>query len=113
MTVKQLAEKTGFTVLCAAESLENEIHHIYTCDLLSLVMSRAQPNDAWVTVMGNVNSIAVAALADVACIVLAEGMLLDEDAKAKATERDIAVLASEQPVYETARLIEDAMRELH
>ncbi len=110
MTVKQLAQQTGFTVLCAQDSLENKVLHIYTCDLLSLVMGRAQEGDAWVTVMGNIHSIAVAALSDVACIVLAEGMCLDEDALSKAAEQDIAVLASELPVYETARIIEDALQ---
>lgn len=109
MTVKQLGERTGFRLLTGTESLQNEVTHIYTCDLLSLVMGRAQQGDAWVTVMGNVNSVAVAALSDVACIVLAEGMILDADALQRATEQDIAVLASKLAVYETARRIEDAM----
>ncbi len=110
MTVKQLGERTGFRLLTGTESLQNEVTHIYTCDLLSLVMGRARQGDAWVTVMGNVNSVAVAALADVACIVLAEGgMNLDADALQRATEQDIAVLASKLAVYETARCIEDAM----
>lgn len=109
MTVKQLMEITGFNLLTGIESLQNEVTHIYTCDLLSLVMGRARQGDAWVTVMGNVNSIAVAALADVACIVLAEGLVLDADALKRATEQDIAVFASKLAVYETARCIEDAM----
>ncbi len=110
MTVKQLEEKTGFRLLCGNECLQNEIMHIYTCDLLSLVIGRARPGDAWVTVMGNVNSVAVAALSDVACIVLAEGMNLDAHALQRALEQDIAVLASKLPVYETARCIEEALR---
>lgn len=109
MTVIQLGERTGFRLLTGIEGLQNEVTHIYTCDLLSLVMGRARQGDAWVTVMGNVNSVAVAALADVACIVLAEGMNLDADALQRATEQDIAVLASKLAVYETARCIEDAM----
>lgn len=106
MTVKELAKHTGLTVLNGADSLNNEIVHIYTCDLLSLVMGRAQPKDAWITVMGNVNSVAVASLADVACIVLAEGIGLDHDAREKAAQQDIAVLASDAPVYETACLVQ-------
>lgn len=105
MTVKELSEKTGFRILAGNESLNNTAKHIYTCDLLSLVMGRAQQDDAWITVMGNVNSIAVAVLADVACIILAEGMMLDADGLKKATEQDVAVLASTLPVYETAQKI--------
>ena len=35
-------------------------------------MGRAQEGDAWFTVMGNVNAVAVAVLADTACLVLTE-----------------------------------------
>ena len=52
---------------------------IYCCDLLSIVMGRAPADGLWVTVMGNLNSIAVAVLTDSACILLAEGMALDGD----------------------------------
>ena len=37
-------------------------------------MSKAPENGAWVTVMGNKNTLAVASLADVSCIILAEGI---------------------------------------
>ena len=39
---------------------------------LSWVMARAQSGNVWITVMGNVNAIAVATLTDVSCIVLTE-----------------------------------------
>ncbi len=105
MTVQELAEKTGFLLVTGKGSLENTPEHIYTCDLLSLVMGRAQPNDVWITVMGNVNSVAVAVLADVACIILAEGMALDAEAAKKAAEQDVAVLLSPLAVYETAQRV--------
>ena len=55
-------------------------------------MGRAKESSAWVTVMGNVNAVAVAVLADISCIVLAENSTLDEDAKIKADEHDIPIL---------------------
>lgn len=109
MTVKELAEKTGFKIAAGDDALENEPKSIYTCDLLSLVMGRAKAGDAWVTVMGNINAVAVAVLADAACIVVAEGVPLDEAAKQKAEAQDVAVLLSDLPVYETAKLIEKAI----
>ena len=57
---------------------------------------------AWVTVMGNMNTLAVATLADAACIILAEGAALDETARKKAEQQDIMVLATEEPVFEAA-----------
>ena len=76
MTVKELAAACGFDVACG-EGDREVTGGIYCCDLLSIVMGRAPADCAWVTVMGNLNSIAVSVLADTACIVLAEGMALD------------------------------------
>jgi hypothetical protein len=52
--------------------------------------------------MGNINSIGVAVLADIACIILVENAPLDADALKKATENDIAVLRSSKPAYDIA-----------
>ena len=108
MTVEQLAQELGLTVLCGGEPLSRQVESVYSCDLLSFVMGRAPADSAWVTVMGNINAMAVAPLADTACIVLAENAALDEDAAAKANLMDIAVLRSGLPVYETAKAIEQA-----
>ena len=109
MTIKDIAQSTGFSIAAGAESLTNDTNHIFACDLLSLVMGRAQAGDIWVTVMGNMNAVAVAVLADVACIVLAEGVQMDEAGIAKAAEQDVPVLYSPLPVYETIKKIELAM----
>ena len=73
MTVGDIKEKLGLKALCENEdSLSREVTGGYCGALLSWVMSRAKAGDAWMTVMGNVNSIGVAALADIACIILTE-----------------------------------------
>ena len=58
---------------------EREVTRVFCCDLLSIAMGRAPADCAWVTVMGNMNTLAVASLADVSCVVLAEGTALDEE----------------------------------
>ena len=102
MTVNQLAERLSLKILAGNFSLDNTICSGYCCDLLSWVMSRAKENDAWITVMGNLNSIAVASLTDCACIILAENASLDNDAKQKADSQDISILQSDLPAYELA-----------
>ena len=109
MTVEQLSQALGLKVLCGGEPLSRQVESVYSCDLLSFVMGRAPADSAWVTVMGNVNAMAVALLADVACVVLAEGAALDEQAAQKAAENGIAVLASKQPVFDTALAIHEAL----
>lgn len=101
MTVRQMAERLRLETLVAGDE-EREVTGGYCGDLLSWVMGRAQEGDAWFTVMGNVNAIAVAVLADVACIVLAEDSPLDEDARARAGMQEVTVLRSGRTVFELA-----------
>ena len=109
-TVKQLSEIANMKVLCRGENFEREITGCYCGDLLSWVMSRAQCGDAWLTVMGNVNAVGVAALADTACIVLTENAAFDENARMRAEQNGITVLQTEKNTYETAVLISGLLK---
>lgn len=78
MTPIAFAEKNGLRVINVGCGQERQIEGAYCGDLLSMVMGRAKENDAFVTVMANVNTIAVAVLADVACVILCEGIHFDD-----------------------------------
>ena len=101
MTVNQLIESCGFDVVCLADG-EREVNGCYIGDLLSWVMGRAEEDNAWITIMSNINVVAVASLADVACVVLAEGVQLDEEIKQTALAKDVNIISSGMPIYETA-----------
>ncbi|MCL2633417.1 MAG: DRTGG domain-containing protein [Oscillospiraceae bacterium] len=107
MTVEKLIEGGEFS-LCT-EDFKREITNVYCCDLLSVVMGSARADCAWVTVMGGVNSIAVAVLADMSCIVLAENMPLDDMAKSRAEQQGITILKTPLPVFEAAKRINDLL----
>lgn len=107
MKVKELSAMTGFQVLSEG-CPDRDISKIFCCDLLSIAMSKAPADSVWVTVMGNRNTLAVATLTDVACIVLAEGTALDEGTVEKAKEEGVAVLSTELPVFDAALLIHQA-----
>ncbi|CDA91111.1 dRTGG domain protein [Ruminococcus sp. CAG:563] len=101
MDIKTLKEKLNLTLICGGD-LEREVTGCYCGDLLSWVMSRAQEGDAWLTVMGNVNSIGVAVLADVACIILTENAALDEEALKRAEQNGVIILTTEKNSYRVA-----------
>lgn len=101
MTVHELASQPDFSAVTLPDGAR-EITGAYIGDLLSWVMGRAQADAAWVTIMSNVNVIAVAALADVACVILAEGVALDAAIAETAQAKDINVLASPLPAYDIA-----------
>lgn len=102
MTVRELICEGGFRVISPGDREDRKVDTVFCCDLLSVAMGRAPSGCAWVTVMGNMNTLAVASLTDVACVILAEGAVLDEAAEKKAREQGIAVLATEEPIFETA-----------
>ena len=102
MTVKTLIESGIFELVQDGAGADREITVPYCCDLLSIAMGRAPEGCAWVTVMGNINTLAVAALTDAACVILAEGVSLDEPASRKAAEQGIIVMRTEAPVFEAA-----------
>ena len=101
MDIKELKEKLDLTLVCG-DDLERKITGCYCGDLLSWVMSRAREGDVWLTVMGNVNSIGVAVLAEVACIVLTENAAFDDDALKRAEQNGVVVLRTPKNTYQTA-----------
>ncbi len=106
MKVNELIDKNLFQVVNTGNNIERDISKVFCCDLLSVAMGRAPAGSAWVTVMGNINTLAVASLTEVAVVVLAEGAALDETAASKAKEQNITVLQSEMPVFECAKAID-------
>lgn len=110
MRVCDLIQAGSFKVVNEGSNIQREITAPYCCDLLSIAMGRMPANSAWVTVMGNINTLAVAALADASCIILAEGSRLDEAALSKAREQEITVLEADMPIFEAALTV---YRQLH
>lgn len=101
MTVQDLTDKLNLKILVEGE-LDREVTDCYIGDLLSWVMGRAPGDSAWLTVMGNINSIAVATLADVSCIILVENAALDAEAKRKADMHGVTILQTEENSYSLA-----------
>ena len=102
MTVLELSQQLSLTPLTQGRDLSEPVTGCYVGDLLSWVMSHAQPGSVWITVMGNLNSIAVASLTDCSCVVLADSATLDEDAKAKAQQLGMSVFQSNKSAYDLA-----------
>ncbi len=101
MTVNELKEKLDLKPL-VEDDYDREVTDCYVGDLLSWVMGRAPADSAWLTVMGNINSIAVATLADCACIILVENAALDDNAREKADMHGVNILTTPMNSYKLA-----------
>ena len=108
MTVEELINKTDLSA-AALPNPDKEVKDAYIGDLLSWVMGKAKADDVWITIMSNVNVLAVATLADVSCIVLAEGVALDGDALRAAESKGINVLSTELSAYSAALKISEVI----
>ena len=103
MHVSDFVTLTGGKVL-TGEYEDREIVCGYTCDLLSHVMGKGQADMAWITVQAHMNVIAVAALLDFACVIIPEGLPVDETIVAE----DIIIVSCQQTSYELVKLLADA-----
>ena len=99
MKLNEFIEKLNLKILTEPDC-DKDVTGCYSGDLLSWVMSKAQEGSAWLTVMGNVNAVAVAVLTDCACVILTENASLDDDAKQKAEMQGVCFLRSEKNAYE-------------
>lgn len=93
MTVGELSRMPEFEVICMPNE-DREILGGYAGDLLSWVMGRAKEGDAWITIMSNVNIVAVSTLVSPACIILSEGVVPDDATKARAEEQGVNILTT-------------------
>ena len=102
MTVQQLSEKVNLKSI-VLPCPDREVCGAYIGDLLSWVMGRASEDNAWITIMSNSNIVAVATLADVSCIILAEGVSPDAGVAEIANAKGVNLLSSSESAYEIAK----------
>ena len=109
MTVKELVSLPDFSEI-QLTSPDREITGAYAGDLLSWVMSRAQSDCAWLTIMSNVNVLAVATLADVSCVIFTEGVVPDAEIISVAKEKDVNLVSTKLPIYEACLMLGGALK---
>lgn len=91
----------------ATDSFPERYEGVYAGDLLSRAMSSVEAGNLWLTIMNNVNVIAVASLADAAAVVLCENVRLTDEALNAARDKGVCALYSEKSVYALCALIHD------
>ena len=108
MTVESFAKFANCEIVCMPHP-EREITGAYIGDLLSWVMGRAEQGDVWITIMSNINTVAVATLTDASCILLAEGVMLDENALEAAKSKEVNILSTKMTAFEAAIRTKEAL----
>lgn len=109
MTVSELIASTGYRVVSLPEP-NREINGVYVGDLLSWVMGRASEDNVWITIMTNLNVVAVASLADVSVVILCEDCVPEESVIETAKQKSVNIIVSNKPIYETCLAINGAIK---
>ena len=78
---------------------EREVTCGYAGDFLSHVMGSAPSDSAWFTIMNNVNVCEVATLADIALIVLCEGVMPDENLLTRVKSQGFNIVSTSLDIY--------------
>ncbi len=107
MKVNEICENTDASVICGDTS--KVFDGVYVGDLLSRAMSHVEFENIWVTIMSNVNVIAVATLTEPAAIVLAEDVELQDGVVESAKENGVTLLSSPLSAYEICIRLHEAL----
>ena len=102
MTVADLKEKLYLKSAYPNINLNRTVSGCYTGDYLSNVMKNAKHNNIWLTVVNNHNTVAVAMLKGLSCIIMCENVKPTAEALKHSLDRGIPILLSEKTSYELA-----------
>lgn len=104
MKLSELYTKLDLVPLNVSDD-DRSVDGVYCGDLLSWVMTRLSQNFAWVTIMSNINSIAVASLSDASCIIFTENADVSEDVINRAKEQNVNVFKTSKSTFDISYMI--------
>jgi len=107
MKITDIIQALDLKVISGQNGLSNEITGGYVSDLLSDVMGNAKEGEVWITLQTHQNVIAVAALKDLAAIIIVKGAEAETDTIEKSNIENVPVLVTELDTFTIAgRLFE-------
>ena len=102
MNLQQIIDQLNLTVLTESREFATITPTGgYSADLLSCVMAGAKKGNIWITLQAHLNIVAVAALNEVAAIIISENAQPDAATIAKANQQGVILLSTPQATYET------------
>jgi hypothetical protein len=100
MNLQQIIQTLDLTVLTEQRDFSGTVPEGgYTSDLLSCVMAGACHGGVWVTLQAHANIVAVAALLDLAAIIITEGAMPDQATIDRANTEGITLLSTAEPSF--------------
>ena len=102
MRLADIVDQLSLDVLTPVSALDSDVTGEYCGDLLSHVLAKATPGDLWITIQHHTNVVAVAQVAELAAILIADGRLPSEETLARAKDGGIILLGTSESSFEIA-----------
>jgi hypothetical protein len=100
MNLQEIIQALELTVLTEPRDFSSTLPEGgYTSDLLSCVMAGACHAGVWVTLQAHSNIVAVAALLDLAAVIITEGAMPDPTTIDRANSEGMVLLSSPLPTF--------------
>jgi hypothetical protein len=101
MNLQQIIDQLHLKRLTESRDFENiGVLGGYSSDLLSCVMAGAKKGFIWTTLQAHLNIVAVAALTEVAAVIITENAQPDEASIVRANQQGVVLLSTPQTTYE-------------
>jgi hypothetical protein len=101
MNLQQIIDQLNLTILTEPRDLTKiTATGGYSSDLLSCVMAGAKKSYIWTTLQAHLNIVAVAALTEVAAVIITENAQPDAASIEKANQQGVILLSTLQSTYE-------------
>jgi len=101
MQLDQITKQLNLSVLTQTDLSKIHVRNGYCSDLLSCVMTGAESDDLWITLMAHNNIVAVAALLDLSAIIITENAQPEEATIQKANDNGVILLSTQNSNFHT------------
>ena len=110
MNIREVVDSLSLDVKTAKGDLGRIVTGCYISDLLSDVMANAKEGEVWITLQTHPNIVAVAALKNLAGIIITNKRTPEEETLKKAEDERIAVAVSPLSTFEVGGMLYKLLR---
>ncbi len=77
----------------------------YVSDMLSDVMGTAKEGQVWITIIRHMNTVAVASMTNIPCVLFAKGLRPDAAVINRANQEEVCLAVSDHQVFDLAGIL--------
>lgn len=110
MNINEVVDRLSLEVKTTGGDLERKVTGCYISDLLSDVMANAREGELWITLQTHPNIVAVAALKNLAGIIITNKRTPEEETMKKAEDERIIIAISPSSTFEVGGMLYKMLR---